>query len=63
MLRSVCVGAVLALCWHSVLSAQSPAHVWELQEIELRAASAYANPYVEVECWVELKGPAFSKRI
>jgi hypothetical protein len=69
MLRSVCVGAVLALSWLSVLCAQSvvstrsAAHIWELQEIELRAARAYANPYVEVECWVELKGPGFSKRV
>ena len=39
------------------------AHVWELQEIELRAAQPYANAYVEVETWIELKGPGFSKRI
>ena len=44
-------------------SAPRPAHVWELQEIELRSSRTYANPYVDVECWVELKGPGFSKRV
>ena len=38
-------------------------HVWETQEITLATARDYANPYVEVECWVELSGPDFSKRV
>jgi hypothetical protein len=38
-------------------------HVWEVQEIALHAARPYAHPYTDVECWVELKGPGFSKRI
>ena len=63
MLRSVLVGLFVALSCCPALSAQPPAHVWELQEIELRASRPYANPYVEVECWVELKGPGFSKRV
>jgi hypothetical protein len=38
-------------------------HVWELQEITLAAARDYPNPYVDVECWVQLEGPGFSKRV
>ncbi|MDF3019610.1 MAG: hypothetical protein K0Q92_913 [Steroidobacteraceae bacterium] len=38
-------------------------HVWEVQEITLASAREYANPYVDVECWVELEGPGFQKRV
>jgi hypothetical protein len=38
-------------------------HVWELQEIVLRASADYANPYADVDCWIELEGPNFSRRI
>jgi hypothetical protein len=38
-------------------------HVWELQEIQLQAEGDYANPYVDVECWIDLQGPDFSKRV
>ncbi len=38
-------------------------HVWETQEITLEAARDYANPYVEVTCWIELAGPGFAKRV
>jgi hypothetical protein len=38
-------------------------HVWDLQEITLATARDYANPYVEVECWVELEGPDFRRRV
>ena len=31
--------------------------------MELRATRHYANPYVEVECWVDLTGPGFSQRV
>ncbi|MGE5487278.1 MAG: DUF4038 domain-containing protein [bacterium] len=59
MLRLVSV-AILLVC--SVFAA-SQTHVWEVQEIELRAARHYDNPYVDVECWVDLKGPGFDKRV
>lgn len=39
------------------------AHVWEVQEITLAAARDYANPYADVECWVELEGPGFRRRV
>lgn len=39
------------------------AHVWEVQEVHFQASRDYANPYVEVENWIELTGPNFRKRI
>jgi hypothetical protein len=47
----------------AALPAQKVIHTWELQEIELRSSGAYANPYTDVDCWVELKGPGFAKRV
>src|SRR3989337_1878651 len=38
-------------------------HVWEMIEIKLTAEKDYNNYYMDVTCWVELKGPDFSKRI
>src|SRR4051812_42819413 len=38
-------------------------HVWELEEITLATTRDYANPYTEVECWVELEGPDFHRRV
>ena len=38
-------------------------HVWETQEIVLATSREYANPYVEVECWVDLEGPGFRQRV
>lgn len=52
----------LAVCC-APLWAQNAIHPWEPKEIELRSARIYANPYAEVECWVELKGPGFAKRV
>jgi hypothetical protein len=40
-----------------------PIHIWEMQEINLKAEKAYENFYTDVTCWVDLKGPGFSKRI
>ena len=54
----------LALCLCcAALPAQTAIHTWELKEIELTASGNYDNPYKDVECWVDLKGPGFSKRI
>ena len=39
------------------------AHVWETQEITFAATREYANPYAEVECWIDLQGPGFAKRV
>ena len=37
-------------------------HVWEMVEIALQAETAFANPYTEVQVWVDLEGPGFKKR-
>ena len=63
MVRSIFAVLFVSLLFASPLSGQPRAHVWELQEVELRAALPYGNPYADVECWVELKGPGFSKRV
>lgn len=39
------------------------AHVWEMQEVIMQAQKDYANPYTDVTCWIDLKGPGFSKRV
>jgi hypothetical protein len=39
------------------------AHVWEVQEITLRAAREYPNPYAEVVCWIDLAGPGYAGRV
>ena len=36
--------------------------VWQKVEIRLSAKNQYANPYTDVEVWVDLKGPGFDKR-
>lgn len=41
----------------------SPVHVWEMKEITLEAGQEYLNPYSDVDCWVALEGPGFSKRV
>ena len=38
-------------------------HIWEMNEIKLKAEKTYNNYYADVDCWVELKGPGFSKRV
>lgn len=38
-------------------------HVWQKQEITLTSAGVYQNPYTEQIVWIDLKGPAFSKRV
>jgi hypothetical protein len=41
----------------------SDIHVWEMQEIVFKAEKHYENYYKEVECWVDLEGPDFSRRV
>ncbi|WP_319562136.1 DUF5060 domain-containing protein [Marispirochaeta sp.] len=38
-------------------------HVWELLEVSLAAEGMYENPYTEVDVWIELKAPSFSRRV
>ncbi|HXR05223.1 MAG TPA: DUF5060 domain-containing protein [Verrucomicrobiae bacterium] len=37
-------------------------HVWEKVELAFHAKTPYANPYTNVEVWVDLKGPGFDRR-
>jgi hypothetical protein len=38
-------------------------HVWQVQEVTLEATRDYANPYVDVDVWIELVGPGFERRV
>ena len=62
-LRAALVGASLALGAARGLGARATLHVWAPHEIVLHASRPYANPYVAVECWVELRGPRFARRV
>ena len=63
MLRPVLMTLVLLASGGVAAFAQTSVPVWDLQEIELRSARSYANPYVDVECWVDLQGPGFANRV
>ena len=39
------------------------AHVWDRQEITLKAQNSYPSPYLSVDVWVDLVGPGFHKRV
>jgi len=38
-------------------------HLWEKQEVNLTASKKYENPYTDVTVWIDLRGPAFEKRV
>ena len=57
---SLIIAAVLSSC---LRQEGEIVHVFEIKEIILTAENQYDNPYTEVECWVELKGPDFNKRV
>jgi hypothetical protein len=63
MKRAALACLLVLVCWPRPAAAHTPVHVWEMQEIVLRTARMYDNPYADVECWVELRGPGFAKRI
>jgi hypothetical protein len=42
---------------------QPQVHVWERVELTFVAARTYANPYNDVDVWVDLTGPSFKKRV
>jgi hypothetical protein len=39
----------------------SAPRVWEKQELTFTAARHFANPYTDVDVWVDLSGPHFKK--
>jgi hypothetical protein len=51
------------LCAVSCYQGQETIRLYEIKEIVLTAANTYENPYAEVDCWLELEGPGFSKKI
>ena len=42
---------------------QDAVRVWEKIEIVLKSQKSYSNPYMEVEVWVDLRGPGFQRRV
>jgi hypothetical protein len=37
--------------------------VWEMVELEFTCATPVGNPYMQIEVWVDLHGPGFSRRV
>ncbi|MDR0708505.1 MAG: DUF5060 domain-containing protein, partial [Spirochaetaceae bacterium] len=37
--------------------------IWEPEELSLNAAESYDNAYMDVDVWIDLKGPNFEKRV
>jgi hypothetical protein len=62
--RAVMWSLILAFLSLSLIAKSTEKlHPWEMHEITLKAGNSYKNYYTEVTCWVELKGPGFSKRV
>ena len=59
---SVCL-FILALMLTWGYANQKEIHVWEMVEITLEAEDSYENPYMDVDVWVQLKGPNFDKKV
>jgi hypothetical protein len=50
------------LLFQSAHAAPDDIHVWEKTELTFHARNNYSNAYSQVEIWVDLRGPEFSKR-
>jgi hypothetical protein len=37
--------------------------IWKVEELSLIASESYDNPYMDVDVWIDLKGPGFEKRV
>ena len=53
---------VAGVALQTAVAAASEVHVWEKVELTFHAQNPSANPYMNVEVWVDLKGPGFDKR-
>jgi hypothetical protein len=65
MRHQVHVSLFCAACFLAPAALSEPAatcRVWEKVEITLQAEASFANPYTDVEVWVDLEGPGFAKR-
>jgi hypothetical protein len=56
----VTMGAVLLA--GQISTAQETTRVWQKPEIALTASQSFSNPYADVEVWVDMDGPGYSKR-
>jgi hypothetical protein len=65
MISTFLLSLCIPLLFHGTLKAAPSVnvHIWEMHEIILKAEKKYNNYYTDITCWVELKGPGFSKRI
>jgi hypothetical protein len=61
-LKSKVVMALALLLFSGTAPAKN-VHVWEMVEITLEAENTYINPYMDVDIWVNLKGPGFDKKV
>jgi hypothetical protein len=46
----------------SLQASEKPIHVYERVELTFHAVNPYDNAYTDVELWVDLRGPGFSRR-
>jgi hypothetical protein len=37
--------------------------IWDVEELTLTASGTYENPYMDIDVWIDLKGPGFAKRV
>ena len=51
----VCAGPLLEAA--TEISRDRDTHVYEMVEVSFTAAKSYDNPYLDVDLWVDLKGP------
>jgi hypothetical protein len=62
-LLALVVPLTLTSILHAAALQSGEVHVWETQEVILAATADYANPYTDVECWIDLHGPGFERRV
>lgn len=62
-LKTVCLLLAYCILIRNNYAADKKIHLWEMKEIILKSEKVYKNYYTDVACWVELKGPGFSKRV
>jgi hypothetical protein len=62
-LLAVFLPAALVPAMHATGLQSGEVHVWDAQEIVLAATTDFANPYTDVDCWIDLRGPGFERRV
>lgn len=58
-----CLVGLLMTAASATALVQGEVYVWETQEITFASNRDYANAYADVDCWIELEGPGFAKRV